>query len=101
METGVFGCDDVTMMTLNIISPLDFSAPCLDNLDGITIWDSREWDTRNFYCYRLLSLTYTVFIHYIDEALVVGCDLAPDVVDHPLLDSHYILIIHPSSFDIE
>jgi len=48
VETWVLGSNDVTMMTLDIIPPLNLSPSGLDNLDSITVRNSWEGDARDF-----------------------------------------------------
>ena len=46
-------------------------------------------------------MTGSVLIDHTDKILVIGSDLTPDVVNHSFLNAHYILVIHPSTFDVE
>jgi len=35
------------------------------------------------------------------SVLVLGRHLAPDVMEHPLLHAHHVLVVHPRAFDVE
>ena len=101
MESRIFRSNDITVVTFDIITPFNLSASFLYDFNRVTVWNAWEWQFGNFHSHRLLTLTYSVFIDNIDEMLVICDNLAPNVVNHPLLNSHYVFIIHPSAFDIE
>ncbi len=89
------------MVRLNVIAPFDFSSTFLDDFNRFTVRDSWEGKARNFDCNRVLFLRGTILIDDVNQVLIVGSNLTPNVVDHSLLYAHDVFIIHPSAFNIK
>ncbi len=101
VESGVFGRYDIAMVTLNVITPLNFSATFLHYLNGFAIGYPGEWYTWDFNMDRLFALANPVIINHVNQPKVIASYLTLNVADHPLLDGHDIFVIHPSPFYIE